>query len=99
MTPTELPEGRVTFFFADVEDSTGLARQLGDGFATVLEDTRRIVRQAIEESGGKEVDCYGDEVFAVFFDPPPAADAALAIQAAFHAYPWPEGVTRRGCRA
>jgi DNA-binding NarL/FixJ family response regulator/class 3 adenylate cyclase len=94
MTP-ELPEGRVTFFFADIEDSTGLARQLGDGFATVLEDTRRIVRQAIEQSDGREVDCYGDEVFAVFFTPPPAVETALAVQEAFQAYPWPEPATVR----
>jgi DNA-binding NarL/FixJ family response regulator/class 3 adenylate cyclase len=95
VTTPELPEGRVTFFFADIEGSTGLARQLGDGFAPVLEDTRRIIRQAIEQNGGREVDCYGDEVFAVFFTPPQAAEAALAVQEAFHAYPWPEIATVR----
>jgi DNA-binding NarL/FixJ family response regulator/class 3 adenylate cyclase len=95
VTTGDLPEGRVTFFFADVENSTGLARQLGDAFATVLEDTRRLVRQAIEQTDGREVDCYGDEVFAVFFSPAPAAEAALAVQQAFNAYPWPEPATVR----
>jgi DNA-binding NarL/FixJ family response regulator/class 3 adenylate cyclase len=95
MNAPDLPEGRVTFFFADLEDSTGLARQLGDAFAPVLDDSRRIIRRAIAENGGWEVDCYGDEVFAVFTSPPAAVEASLTVQDAFHAYVWPESTTVR----
>jgi DNA-binding NarL/FixJ family response regulator/class 3 adenylate cyclase len=95
MSASNLPEGLLTFFFADLEDSTGLARQLGDAFAPVLEDSRRIIRRAIDENGGWEVDCYGDEVFAVFTSPPAAVEAALTVQDAFQAYVWPEPATVR----
>jgi DNA-binding NarL/FixJ family response regulator/class 3 adenylate cyclase len=85
-----LPHGTVTFFFADLEGSTALARGLGDAFAVVLADTRRLLRSAIELHGGTEVDCRGDEVFAVFLRPADAAGAALDAQRAFGSRAWPE---------
>ena len=36
-----LPTGTVTFFFADVEGSTRLARELGEGWQPVLADLSR----------------------------------------------------------
>jgi DNA-binding NarL/FixJ family response regulator/class 3 adenylate cyclase len=78
-----------TFFFSDLEDSTGLALRLGVEYGTVLARTREIQRQAIAEAGGDEVDCRGDEIFSVFPDPRSAAVAALEIQRAFAATEWP----------
>jgi DNA-binding NarL/FixJ family response regulator/class 3 adenylate cyclase len=82
---------RLTFFFSDVEASSALADRLGDGYARVLEDARALQRQAVAEAGGQEVDCRGDELFFVFDQPWPAATAAIAVQHAFAAGPWPRG--------
>jgi DNA-binding NarL/FixJ family response regulator/class 3 adenylate cyclase len=82
---------RLTFFFSDVEDSTGLLARLGDGYAPVLANVRELQRDAVALAGGREVDCRGDELFCVFDRSEPAVDAALAVQRAFSAYPWPAG--------
>ena len=37
-----LPRGTVTFLLTDIEGSTGLLRQLGDGYAAVLRDVRAL---------------------------------------------------------
>ena len=79
----------LTFFFSDVEDSTGLADRLGSGYAAVLSDVRDLQRRAIEQACGREVDSRGDELFSVFDEPAPAAAAALAIQRAFALRIWP----------
>ena len=80
-----------TFFFSDLEDSTGLALRLGSEYGTVLAQARELQRQAIAARGGEEVDCRGDEIFSVFPDPSSAAAAALAIQRAFAATAWAQG--------
>ena len=75
-----LPSGQVTFLLTDIEDSTGLSRLLEDRYANVLGDVRRLLRRAVQRSGGKEVDIRADELFAVFKRPSGALAAALAIQ-------------------
>jgi DNA-binding NarL/FixJ family response regulator/class 3 adenylate cyclase len=80
-----------TFFFSDLEDSTGLALRLASHYGTVLAQARELQRRAIAEWGGEEVDCRGDEIFSVFPDPASAAAAALAIQRAFAATAWAQG--------
>jgi DNA-binding NarL/FixJ family response regulator/class 3 adenylate cyclase len=90
-----LPAGEVTFFFADVEGSTGLARRLADAYGPLLEDIRLLVRRELEAAGGREVDTHGDEVFAVFEEPDAAAVAALAVQRSFQTHAWPEPVRIR----
>jgi class 3 adenylate cyclase len=84
-----LPTGFITFLLADVEDSTGLVRRLGDGYSGLLADLRRLLRAAIRASGGREVDARADELFAVFKHSPAALDAALAIQRKTFARTWP----------
>jgi DNA-binding NarL/FixJ family response regulator/class 3 adenylate cyclase len=79
-----------TFFFSDLEDSTGLALRLGSEYGTVLAHSRDVQRRAIAEAGGEEVDCRGDELFSVFADPAAAAAAALEIQRSFAASAWPQ---------
>jgi class 3 adenylate cyclase len=85
-----LPTGYVTFLLADIEDSTGLVRQLGDRYAGVLADVRGLLRAAIRRSGGREVDARADEMFAVFKDAPSALEAAIAIQRQVLVRAWPE---------
>jgi DNA-binding NarL/FixJ family response regulator/class 3 adenylate cyclase len=91
---TSLPTGRVAFFFADLEGSTRLADRLGAAYPGVLEESRRLIRAAVAEAAGEEVDCHGDELFAVFGEPAAAATAALSVQRAFHAHAWPEADVR-----
>jgi DNA-binding NarL/FixJ family response regulator/class 3 adenylate cyclase len=79
----------VTFFFSDLEDSSGLAERLVTGYATVLFEARELQRRAVERAGGREVDCRGDELFSVFDEPAHAAAAALEIQRAFADHAWP----------
>ena len=73
-----LPSGQVTLLLADIEDSTGLLRLLEDRYASFLDDVRRLLRRAVQRSGGKEIDNRADELFAVFKRPSGALAAALA---------------------
>jgi DNA-binding NarL/FixJ family response regulator/class 3 adenylate cyclase len=79
----------LTFFFSDIEDSSGLLAEVGSAFSGILADARELQRAAISAAGGREVDCRGDELFCVFEEPGPAAAAALDIQRAFAAHTWP----------
>ena len=91
----KLPRGTVTFLLADIEGSTGLLRRLDDGYAPLLADIRRLVRRAVRSAGGHEVSARGDDVFAVFESAPGALEAALAIQRAMSAGPWPGAIDVR----
>jgi DNA-binding NarL/FixJ family response regulator/class 3 adenylate cyclase len=91
----ELPHGTVTLFFTDVEGSTQLLQRLGDSYAQVLGDHRRLFREVVEAEGGYVVDHRGDEFFVVFDEAKCAADAAVAAQRVFAEHPWPEGVELR----
>ena len=84
-----LPTGQVTFLLTDIEDSTGLLRRLGDRYAELLDDVRRLLRRAVRRSGGREVDVRADELFAVFKQPARALGAALAMQRSVSARAWP----------
>jgi class 3 adenylate cyclase len=86
-----LPKGQVTFLLTDIEDSTGLLRRLGDGYADLLNSVRRVLRRSVQRSGGSEVDVRADELFAVFKRPAGALGAALAIQRSLGSRAWPNG--------
>jgi predicted ATPase len=70
----ELPSGPVTLLFTDVEGSTRLLHELGEGYADVLAEHRRTLREAFAQHNGTEVDTQGDAFFFVF----PTADEAVA---------------------
>ena len=91
----KLPKGEVTFLLTDIEGSTELLGHLEDGYSPLLADVRRLVRTAVRQAGGREVDARADEFFAVFEHPPAALVAALAIQRAMHAGAWPGGIDVR----
>jgi DNA-binding NarL/FixJ family response regulator/class 3 adenylate cyclase len=90
-----LPTGDVTLLFSDIESSTRLVSDLGDAYKQVLSDHRRLVREAVEEAGGSEVDCRADEFFIVFAQPGAALQAALAAQRALADAAWPDDVVVR----
>ena len=90
-----LPTGFVTFLMADIEDSTGLVRHLGDRYSGLLADIRKLLRGAIRKTGGREVDTRADELFAVFKQATAALDAALAIQRKVLVTVWPDNLQIR----
>ena len=61
-----LPTGTVTFLFTDIEGSTRLLYELGDGYADTLREHRAILRDAFARHGGMEVDSQGDGFFFAF---------------------------------
>jgi DNA-binding NarL/FixJ family response regulator/class 3 adenylate cyclase len=85
----ELPHGKVTLVFTDVEGSTRLLQRLGDRYVHVLDDHRRLFRDAVEASNGVVVDQRGDEFFVVFPAARDAAAAVVAAQRAFAEHDWP----------
>jgi DNA-binding NarL/FixJ family response regulator/class 3 adenylate cyclase len=85
----ELPTGVVTFLFTDVEDSTGLVRDLGNAYGTVITDHRAIVRRAARDRRGFEVDCRGDEFFLAFARTHDAVETAIVIQREHASCAWP----------
>jgi predicted ATPase/class 3 adenylate cyclase len=76
--PDLLPSGTVTFLFTDIEGSTRLLLELGDRYADVLAEHRRLLRDAFVRHGGVEVDTQGDAFFVAFAR---ASDAVAAAQA------------------
>ena len=87
-----LPTGTVTFLFTDIQGSTRLLKQLGDGYRGVLADHRRLLRAVVSDHAGAELDAEGDAYFAVFPRARDALAAALAGQRALAGHPWPDGV-------
>ncbi len=79
MARPDLPSGTVTFLFTDIEGSTRLLHELGDGYPDVLAEHRRVLRDAFAQHGGVEVDTQGDAFFVAFGR---ASDAVAGAQAA-----------------
>jgi class 3 adenylate cyclase len=90
-----LPKGRVTFLLTDIEGSTELLARLDDRYSSLISAVRRATRAAVRKAGGREVDARADDLFAVFEQEPAALEAALAIQRAMRAGPWPDGIDVR----
>jgi class 3 adenylate cyclase len=68
-------EGRVTFLFSDIENSTSLNETLGDEeWVKVLDGHDRVVRHQVARRRGHVVKSQGDGFMIVF----PSADAAVA---------------------
>jgi class 3 adenylate cyclase len=76
----ELPSGTVTFLFTDIEGSTRMLHELRDRYGDVLESHARILRAALEEYGGQEIDTQGDSFFVAFRTAKDALAAAVAAQ-------------------
>jgi len=92
---SELPTGTVTFLFTDIEGSTALLKELREGYLAVLDEHHRILRKAVEEQDGREIDNQGDSFFFAFPRARDAAAAAVAAQTALASHPWPRGVPLR----
>ena len=87
----ELPTGTVTLLFTDIEGSTRLLQQLGDRYAGILTEFRQLLRAAFRRWNGYEVDTQGDAFFVAFARATDAVSAAVEMQRALAAHPWPDG--------
>jgi class 3 adenylate cyclase len=87
----DLPSGTVTFLLTDIEGSTRLLREGRERYREILTEHGRILRSAIEEHGGREIDTQGDSFFAAFPTAKNAVDAAVAAQRALASHPWGDG--------
>jgi predicted ATPase/class 3 adenylate cyclase len=75
----KLPSETVTLLFSDIQGSTRLLQELGEGYAQVLAEHRRLLRAAFSRHGGVEVDTQGDAFFVAFAR---ASDAVVAAREA-----------------
>ncbi len=60
------PIGDVTMLFTDIESSTWLLQRLGEQYSSLLDQHHAIIRRAIHDHDGHEVDTQGDSFFVVF---------------------------------
>ena len=90
-----LPSGFLTLMFADVEGSTRLLHDLGEGYGRLLQRLRRMIRQVVVRSGGHPVDLRADEAFVVFEDPVGALGAAVDLHREVLETEWPKKATVR----
>jgi predicted ATPase/class 3 adenylate cyclase len=87
----ELPTGTVTFLFTDIEGSTRLVQELGEGYDAIQRAHHEILRRAIGESGGGEIRTEGDSFFAAFPTATGAVRAAVEAQRALASRGWEHG--------
>jgi class 3 adenylate cyclase len=81
------PDGTVTLLFADIQDSTPLAEQLGDlRWFALLREHNAIVREQIARFGGFEVKTIGDAFMVAFGSARRGVLCAIGIQEAISRY-------------
>lgn len=85
--------GPLTFMFSDVDGSTRLLQALGERpYRAVLDRHFVLLRRALEEHGGFEVDRFGAGLFAVFTDASAALRACAEIQRSLVQEAWPDAI-------
>jgi predicted ATPase/class 3 adenylate cyclase len=84
---SELPAGTITLLFTDIEGSTRLLEEVGEGYAELLGAHRRTLRDSFARHGGVEFGAEGDAVFAAFARAADAVAAAADAQRALSSGP------------
>jgi DNA-binding SARP family transcriptional activator/streptogramin lyase len=90
--PPSAPMGTVTFLFTDIEGSTSLVQELGDEYGALLAQHHALLRSALGEHGGEEIDRQGDAFFFAFRRARDAVRASVAAQLELSATGWPKAV-------
>ena len=83
----ELPTGTVTFLFTDIEGSTRLLQELGDGVRGSACGPPSCIARCVDAARGVEVDTQGDAFFVAFARASDAVAAAADAQRALAAGP------------
>jgi class 3 adenylate cyclase len=91
----EVPRGTVTLLFTDVEGSTRLLKQLRKAYGELLAQHHELMRAALDQHAGREMDTQGEAFFAVFSRAKDAVAATITAQRTHAAAEWPEGVEVR----
>ena len=86
-----LPTGTVTFLFTDIEGSTRLMQELGEGYVPLQVIHHELLRNAFRTNDGRELRTEGDSFFCVFASAVDACQAAATAQRSFAEHPWPKG--------
>jgi adenylate cyclase len=77
------PDGTITVFFSDIEDSTTLNERLGDEeWVRVLGAHEKVVRGCVDKHDGHVVKSQGDGFMVVFPEPRSGVRAAVDVQKA-----------------
>ena len=86
-----LPGDRVTFLLTEIEGSTRLWEDAPDAMPAALALHDALFEELVQQHSGTPIRPRGegDSRFAVFSSAPDAVLAAVAIQRAFAAHPWP----------
>ena len=85
-------DGTVTVLFSDMVDYAGTTERIGDQASLRrLHEHHRIVRQALQRYGGREVKVQGDGFMIAFSGAARAMRCAIEIQRAFRDYVPPAG--------
>ncbi len=92
----DLPTGRVTFLFTDIEGSTTLVQEVGtDRYRRLQEEHSRLLRQVVTAHGGRDFGTEGDAHHFVFVGAAEAVRAAIEGQRTLGKHEWPpEAVIR-----
>jgi predicted ATPase/DNA-binding SARP family transcriptional activator len=90
-----LPSGTVTLVAADLEGSAELLRDLGLLYADVLTAERRLLREAFEAHGGREIEWHDDSLLHAFTSVREAVAAAAEAQRRAVEHEWPGGAEVR----
>ena len=77
-----------TFVFSDIQHSTQLAQQLREDYPEILNRHRTVIREAIKNHRGKEIDTAGDGFFMTFENPASAVHATVEMQKRFYSEEW-----------
>src|SRR2546430_12110995 len=94
-TTPERPTGTVPFRSGDIEGPSRLLQELGDDWADVLNDQRRLMRGAITANKGVELGTEGDSFFVVFASAGDATQAVVSAQHSLAGHAWTGGKTVR----
>ncbi len=85
------PSSTITFLFTDIEGSTHLLERMGAQYAAVLSEHHDIIRKAIQNWNGHEVDTQGDAFFVTFPRAMDAVQCAAETQRALASHSWNDG--------
>ncbi|MEO8210927.1 MAG: tetratricopeptide repeat protein [bacterium] len=75
-----IPSGKVTFLFTDIEDSSKLAQEFPETLQAVLKKNHSIIQKAIESNNGFIFDIIGDAFGCAFENSSDAVKAAVDVQ-------------------
>ena len=91
----DLPSGVISFVFTDIEGSTRLLRELGEGYGAVLDLHHAVLRAAWDAHRGREVAAEGDAFLVVFADAADAVCGTVAAQRSLTGAAWPTALPVR----